>query len=134
VVGIERSVVMEGNFQITEELNRINRITRFDLKGGDDTLASAEISTAGDIWIFSRIFVSGEHRANGYGSDVLIKLIEYLDRNNIDLYAYIYSSGSLSEKHLDAWYRRYGFVDTVEKEYPLARYAGGSHCLRAISE
>jgi predicted GNAT family N-acyltransferase len=79
------------------------------------------------VWVFNRIFVSGESRANGYGSDVLSKLIEYLERNKIDLFAYIYSYGSLSEEHLEAWYRRYGFVDASAEGYQLARYAGCRH-------
>lgn len=108
--------------QITEDINPINRITLFQLKDGNDVLASAEISTAGDVWVFTRMFSSVENRAKGYGSAVLMHLVEYLNKNSIDLYAYIYSSGSLSEKQLDAWYRRYGFVDASEKGYPLVRY------------
>lgn len=122
---MEQRITQEGNILITEETNPINRIVRFELKDNDKTLAWAEICSAGDIWIFNRIYVSEENRAKGYGSEVLTKLTAYLDRKNIDLYAYIYSSGSLSEKQLDAWYRRYGFTDAAEKGYPLARYAGG---------
>jgi GNAT superfamily N-acetyltransferase len=123
VVSIPGSFIRKINILITEEISQINRTTRFELKDGENTLATAEINTAGDVWVFNGIFVSGEYRANGYGSDLLTKIIEYLDRNNIDLFAYIYSYGSLSEKHLDAWYRRYGFVDAGEKGYQLARYA-----------
>jgi GNAT superfamily N-acetyltransferase len=124
VVSIPVSFIRKRNILITEEINQINRTIRFELKDGENTLATAEISTAGDVWVFTGIFVSGEYRANGYGSDLLTKIIEYLDRKNIDLFAYIYSYGSLSEKHLDAWYRRYGFVDAGEEGYQLARYAG----------
>jgi GNAT superfamily N-acetyltransferase len=124
VVSITGSFIRKRNILISEEINQINRTTRFELRDGENTLATAEISTAGEVWIFTGIFVSGEYRANGYGSDLLARLIEYLDRNNIDLFAYIYSYGSLSERHLDAWYRRYGFVDAGEKGYQLARYAG----------
>lgn len=122
---MEQRIIKEGNILITEETNPINRIVRFQLKDNDKTLAWAEICSAGDIWIFNRLYVSEQNRAKGYGSEVLTKLTAYLDRKNIDLYAYIYSSGSLSEKQLDAWYRRYGFTDAAEKGYPLARYAGG---------
>ncbi len=124
MVSIPVSFIRKRNILITEEINQINRTIRFELKDGENTLATAEISTAGDVWVFTGIFVSGEYRANGYGSDLLTKIIEYLDRKNIDLFAYIYSYGSLSEKHLDAWYRRYGFVDAGEEGYQLARYAG----------
>jgi predicted GNAT family N-acyltransferase len=123
VYGMERKIIREGNFLITEETNPINRITYFQLKDGDDVLAAAEISTAGDVWIFNKIFSSVENRARGYGSEVLTKLIDYIDRNHIDLFAYIYSTGSLSENQLDAWYRRYGFVDASKKGYQLARYS-----------
>lgn len=122
---MERSIIKEGNFLITEETNPINRIVRFQLKDHDKIQACAEISSAGDIWIFTRMFVSEENRAKGYGSLVLTKLTEYLDINSIDLYAYIYSSGSLSEKQLEAWYRRYGFAGAADKGYPLARHAAG---------
>ncbi|MFX4260724.1 GNAT family N-acetyltransferase [Pelotomaculum propionicicum] len=120
---MEQSIIKEGNILITEEKNPINRIVRFQRKENDKTLACAEISSAGDIWIFTRMYVSEENRAMGYGSEVLTKLTAYLDRKNLDLYAYIYSSGNLSEKQLDAWYRRYGFADDENKGYPLARYA-----------
>ena len=123
MVIITSRLIGKRDILISEEINQINRITRFELIDGEDTLATAEISMAGDVWVFTGIFVSGEHRANGYGSDVLTKVIEYLDRNNIDLFAYIYSYGSLSERQLDAWYRRYGFVDASEQGYQLARYA-----------
>ena len=123
MVTITSSFIRKRDILISEEINQINRTTRFELRDGEDILAAAEISTAGDVWVFTGIFVSGEHRANGYGSDVLKIVIEYLDRNNIDLFAYIYSYGSLSERHLDAWYRRYGFVDAGEAGYQLARYA-----------
>lgn len=122
---MEQRIIKEGNILITEETNPINRIVRFQLKDNDKTLACAEIYSAGDIWIFNRIYVSEENRAKGYGSEVLTKLTAYLDHKNIDLYAYIYSSGSLSEKQLDAWYKRYSFSEAAEKGYPLVRYAGG---------
>jgi GNAT superfamily N-acetyltransferase len=127
VVSITSSFIRKRDILISEEINQINKTIRFELRDGEDTLAVAEISTAGDVWVFTGIFVSGEYRANGYGSDLLTKLIEYLDINNIDLFAYIYSYGSLSERHLDAWYRRYGFVDAGEEGYQLARYAGSRH-------
>lgn len=124
MVSIPGSFIRKRNILITEEINQINRTIRFALKDGENTLATAKISTAGDVWVFTGIFVSGEYRANGYGSDLLTKIIEYLDRKKIDLFAYIYSYGGLSEKHLDAWYRRYGFVNAGEEGYQLARYAG----------
>jgi GNAT superfamily N-acetyltransferase len=124
VVSITSRYTGKKEFLISEEINLINRNTRFELRDGDNILATAEIGTAGKIWVFTRIFVSGEYRANGFGSDLLAKLIEYLDRNNIDLFAYVYSYGSLTESQLVAWYRRYGFEDAVEKGYQLARYAG----------
>ncbi|MDD4334662.1 MAG: GNAT family N-acetyltransferase [Desulfotomaculaceae bacterium] len=120
---MERSIIKEGNFLIIEEKNPINKIVRFQLKNHDKILACAEISSACDIWIFNRMYVSEENRAKGYGSEVLTKLTAYLDRKKMDLYAYIYSTGSLREKQLDAWYRRHGFEDDAEKGYPLARYA-----------
>ena len=116
----------DGNILITEETNPINRIVRFQLIEGDKILAGAEISSAGGAWIFDRIFVSGENRSRGYGSEVLKKLAAYLDRKNIDLYAYIYSTGSLGDKQLEAWYRRYGFTDASDRGCPLARYAAGN--------
>lgn len=122
---MKRNILKEENVLIIEETNPINTIVHFQLKDHDKTLAWADISTAGDIWTFTRIFVTEDNRARGYGTELLVKLIEYLDRHKIDLYAYIYSSGSLSEKHLDAWYRRYGFVDAADKGFPLARYAEG---------
>ena len=124
MVSITSSFIRKKDILISEEINKINRTTRFELKDGENILGTAEINTAGDVWVFTGIFVSGEYRANGYGSDLLTKLIEYLDINNIDLFAYIYSYGSLNEGHLDAWYRRYGFVDASEEGYQLARYAG----------
>jgi GNAT superfamily N-acetyltransferase len=124
VAGLERNIFREGNILIVEETNPINRIILLQLKEHDKTLAFAEISTSGCIWVFTRMFVSEENRSKGYGSEVLTKLIEYLDRKNMDLYAYIYSSGSLSEKQLESWYRRYGFVDAGHTGYPMARYAG----------
>ena len=120
---MERNIIREGKYQIIEETNTINKITFFQLRDGDDLLATAEISTAGDVWLFNRIFSSAENRAKGYGSEVLKKVIEYINRKNIDLFAYIYSTGSLSEIQLDAWYRRYGFVDASEEGYQLVRYS-----------
>jgi predicted GNAT family acetyltransferase len=79
VDGLEQRIIKEGNILITEETNPINRIVRFQLKDNDKTLACAEIYSAGDIWIFNRIYVSEENRAKGYGSEVLTKLTAYLD-------------------------------------------------------
>lgn len=122
---MEQSIIKDGDILITEETNSVNRIVRFQLiDRNQKTLACAEISSAGDTWVFTRIFVSEENRARGYGSEVLKKLTAYLDKKGMDLYAYIFSTGSLSEKQLDAWYRRYGFVDAEDKGYPLARYSG----------
>lgn len=104
-----------------EEKNRINRICVISLLEGDQILALSEINTAGDKWVFNRIFVAEEHRAKGYGSAVLKKLTAYLDRNRIHLYAYIYSSGSLNEKQLMDWYKRYGFTESQDGSYPLVR-------------
>lgn len=121
---MKRNILKEGNVLIIEEINPSSRAVYFQLKDNDKTLASSEISSVGDKWVFTRMFVSEEHRAKGYGSEVLSKLVEYLDRNKLDLFAYIYSSGSLREEQIDAWYRRYGFVDAGDEGYPLARYAG----------
>ena len=123
MVSITSSFIRKRDILISEDINQVNRTITFEIRAGEVTLAAAKISTAGDVWVFTGIFVSDEHRANGYGSDLLAKLIQYLDLNNMDLFAYIYSYGSLSERHLDAWYRRYGFVDAGEAGYQLARYA-----------
>lgn len=118
---MERSIIREGKFLIMEEINPINRICVIKLCEGAQCLALAEISPVNDKWVFNRIFVAEEHRAKGYGSAVLSKLTEYLDKNLIDLYAYVYSSGSLNERQLVSWYKRYGFISLKDGDYPLVR-------------
>lgn len=118
---MRKGVLKEENIFIKEKKDNISRSCTIQLCSGDNILASAEIRTAGDTWVFQKISVAEEHRAKGYGSEVLKKLVGYLDRNQIDLYAYIHSSGSLSEQQLAAWYKRHGFVDSDERGYQLVR-------------
>ncbi len=116
-------ILRESRILVTEGENTINKYCVIQLCVSDKVLALAEISTSGNLWVFQRIYVDSEHRARGYGSDVLKKLTDYLDINKIDLYANIYSSGSLSDQQLEAWYKRNGFVDSKDISYQLARYS-----------
>ena len=118
---MERIIIKEGKFLIVEEKNWINRICVIKLCDGDKCLALSEISTVNDKWVFNRIFADEEHRAKGYGSEVLAKLTDYLDQNRITLYAYIYSTGSLNEEQLLAWYERHGFIVSNDGSYHLVR-------------
>lgn len=115
----------EGNFILVKEKeDSISRHCTIELHGGDRILASAEIRTAADIWVFQRITVTEDRRSEGFGSDVLKKLVEYLDANKIDLYANVHSSGNLSDEQLLAWYKRYGFVESVDRGYRLVKKYG----------
>jgi len=111
----------EGKFLIIEENDWINSTCEISLCDGENCLARSKISTACGKWIFDHIFVAEEHRAKGYGSEVLNKLTDYLDQNRLDLYAYIHSTGSLDDRQLLAWYKRHGFMESSDGSYPLVR-------------
>ncbi len=114
-------IKVEGKFLIVEEDNWINSTCEIILREGENCLARSRISTASSKWVFDRIFVDEEHRAKGYGSEVLCKLTDYLDRKGLDLYAYIHATGSLDNRQLLAWYKRHGFVKSGDGSYPLVR-------------
>jgi len=121
VPAVSKNSYREDGFLIIEETNSICKSCVVCLCRSGEVLASARIRTAGGVWVFQGIDVSGEHRSKGYGSLVLKKLTGYLDRHGIDLYACVHSGGALSEKQLVEWYKRYGFVNGG-KGYHLVRY------------
>jgi len=59
--------------------------------------------------IITRINVPEEHRAQGFGRQLLLEACNAADRGEVVLFLEIAPSGPLDYDQLESWYMRYGF-------------------------
>lgn len=72
----------------------------------------AEVSQLDNIyWYFNRLIIPPHCRSKSYAKQLMQKLIEVLDKNNITLLCDINPYGDLTYEQLDGLYKSYGFVD-----------------------
>lgn len=70
-----------------------------------------------DGWIITRIRVPIKNRGNGYASKLLKQVLTEADKEGTTLRLWILPTGDLTYEQLEAWYKRYGFVDDKEPGY-----------------
>ena len=61
-------------------------------------------------WMITRLNVPQEVRGLGYGTELLRRITEDADKDNLALCLLPQASGGLDHDRLIAWYERYGFM------------------------
>jgi GNAT superfamily N-acetyltransferase len=62
-----------------------------------------------EFWYFNRLVVREEYRNQGYAKALLSKLIEILNKKQINLWLDINPYGDLNKEQLETLYMKYGF-------------------------
>jgi ribosomal protein S18 acetylase RimI-like enzyme len=85
---------------------------RYNKKLGGRFLAVADLVWhARKTYMLTRISVPPKFRGQGVASCLLKEILADADAEGIAIHLCISSSGGLDYQQLEAWYRRYGFVE-----------------------
>lgn len=71
------------------------------------------VYSSNGIFMIARINVPTAHRGNGIASELLRQVLEDADKEGVTLHLGVSPSNGLDYDQLVAWYKRYGFEDSL---------------------
>ena len=90
---------------------------------GPHRLAIADLCAFVDgAWLVCRINVPSGYRGQGYGTELLRRVCEEADAEEVVLVLEVNAYGDLNDDQLREWYSRYGFEEVEDPEDTFYEY------------